>query len=299
MSVVQSLRRAAAPLRSCAVRYLGGAAPCGRKFAVDAAALDLKATQCFLPRMFSADSDSGILSHPEPSADQGPPQPTPFSPPNPAARLILRRSGDPIDIGPDASAASYSSANGSQKISARVANAPKFMFKSDLLWFLKGCNLRPEDMTIMYDLRYRPKYVQVDFTSVESFRLAQRTLAMKGRLGGRYLKLTREDPMMDDINLGLKQFRGRSLLMQKIPGALVTEDVERFFSGFVLDGNFPVKFLRTLTAGGKRSPVGPSKNEYELRALVRFRNESEALRALREKQGSFCMEKAVDLRFME
>lgn len=33
--------------------------------------------------------------------------------------------------------------------------------------------------------------------------------------------------------------------MQKIPGALVTEDVERFFSGFVLDGNFPVKFLRT------------------------------------------------------
>lgn len=193
--------------------------------------------------------------------------------------------------------------------------------------------------------------------------------------------------------------------MQKIPGALVTEDVERFFSGFVLDGNFPVKFLRTwvspsvscrrcilanvgthanflwyvspralplyllmssylkairsvlrfefpsyfislwwlffrivwpreesvndrcgwlspnnkclriwwnfmflngdpcaccrLTAGGKRSPVGPSKNEYELRALVRFRNESEALRAWREKQGSFCMEKAVDLRFME
>ncbi|OAE27418.1 hypothetical protein AXG93_3911s1000 [Marchantia polymorpha subsp. ruderalis] len=288
MSVVQSLRRAAAPLRSCAARYLGGAAPCGRKFAVDVAALDLKATQCFLPRMFSADSDSGILSHPE------------------VGVTFLLRFADVAGGGfPSVAPSSQVVAiplprsSGLEKISARVANAPKFMFKSDLLWFLKGCNLRPEDMTIMYDLRYRPKYVQVDFTSVESFRLAQRTLAMKGRLGGRYLKLTREDPMMDDINLGLKQFRGRSLLMQKIPGALVTEDVERFFSGFVLDGNFPVKFLRTLTAGGKRSPVGPSKNEYELRALVRFRNESEALRALREKQGSFCMEKAVDLRFME
>jgi hypothetical protein len=34
------------------------------------------------------------------------------------------------------------------------------------------------------------------------------------------------------------------LMIMKAPFGVITEDVERFFSGYTLDSNYPIKFLR-------------------------------------------------------
>ncbi|CAM6081942.1 unnamed protein product [Calypogeia fissa] len=159
-----------------------------------------------------------------------------------------------------------SAADGSQKVIARISNVPKFVFKIDLIWLLKGCNLTPEDFLYIYDTKYRVKFIEMQLPSRASFQLAQRSLASKGRFGGRYLKLTSEEFQMDDVNKGLGPYRGRSLLMSKVPVGGMTEDVERFFSGYALDAHFPIKFLRSpvqVPVGGNRRPMTQTKAEFE------------------------------------
>lgn len=53
-----------------------------------------------------------------------------------------------------------------------------------------------------------------------------------------------------------------------------------------------------LPVAANRGAMAQMKTEFVQRALVRFRTELEALRALREKQGGICLDKPTDLRFI-
>lgn len=219
----------------------------------------------------AADGDSGAnLGFPEPADLQAPAAATPRAPPGP------------------------------KKIYARLSNAPKYAFKSDILWFFEGCNLTPDQLVTIYDEKYRQRFLQVEFDSMESFRLAQRVLVRKGRLGGRYMKLDVDMRLdVDDIHTSVKGFRGQSLLMMQLPTDATSEDVERFFQGYNLAG-YSTKFLRVPK---ETFPKKPSKMSVppvvERRALVKFATPLESLRALREKQGQFCLDRAIELRFIQ
>ncbi|KAL3700273.1 hypothetical protein R1sor_018295 [Riccia sorocarpa] len=299
MSAAQALRRVAAPVRNCAARYLGGnVASCQFDANVAAASVDLRG---FRARRLSTETDSGLESQAKLSADQGAPIRTPPQQAASVPRLILQRTGDPESTGAGEPAALHvSPSDGSQKVAAKITNAPKYILKSDVLWFFRGCNLKPEDVVFMYDAKYRSKYIQISFSSVESCRLAQRTLAMKGRFGGRYLKLSQEEPKMDEANTLINHFRGRSLLMNNVPPTVGAEDVERFFSGYSLD-NQPIKYLPQIPPPPvtRKTSATQAKQETENRVLIRFKTHLEALRALREKQGGFCSVKAMELRYVE
>jgi hypothetical protein len=46
-----------------------------------------------------------------------------------------------------------------EKIYARLSNAPKYAFKSDILWFFEGCNLTPDQLVTIYDEKYRQRFL--------------------------------------------------------------------------------------------------------------------------------------------
>jgi hypothetical protein len=89
------------------------------------------------------------------------------------------------------------------------------------------------------------------------------------------------------------------LLMMQLPTDATSEDVERFFQGYNLAG-YSTKFLRVPK---ETFPKKPSKMSVppvvERRALVKFATPLESLRALREKQGQFCLDRAIELRFIQ
>ncbi|KAL2651545.1 hypothetical protein R1flu_019673 [Riccia fluitans] len=250
MSTAQVLRRAAAPLRSCAARYLrGDAASSSNRFDAQlaaAAAVDLRVSQCVWARRLSTEADSGLESQTQPSADQGSSLPTPTPQQTSVPRLILQRTGDPASAGAGEPASLHiSPSDGTQKVAARITNASKNILKSDI------------------------RYIQLSFNSMETFRLAQRTVSMKGRFGGRYLKLTQEEAQMDETNALINQFRGRSLLMNNVPTTVGSEDVERFFSGYSLDSNFPIKYIPQMQPppAMKRFAATQTKQEADNRVL--------------------------------
>lgn len=194
----------------------------------------------------------------------------------------------------------------SNKIYGRLSNCPKYAFKSDILAYFEGCNLQPHQVVTIYDEKYRQRFIQLEFDNLEGFRQAQRAIVRQGRLGGRYLKLDMESKRADedDIHNIVKAFRGQSLLLMQVPNEATVEDVERFFQGYNLAA-YSTKFLRVQkdfpTAYSARkvlSNSNPSSN-FEMRALVKFSSPLEASRALRAKHGQFCLNKSIDLRFVQ
>jgi hypothetical protein len=104
---------------------------------------------------------------------------------------------------------------------------------------------------------------------------------------------------VDDIHTSVKGFRGQSLLMMQLPTDATSEDVERFFQGYNLAG-YSTKFLRVPKETFPRKPSKMSVPPVvERRALVKFATPLESLRALREKQGQFCLDRAIELRFIQ
>lgn len=208
-------------------------------------------------------------------------------------------------IGGTLGAATSAGNTNSNKIFARLSNCPKYAFKSDVLAYFEGCNLQPHQLVTIYDEKYRQRFIQLEFDSMESFRQAQRTIVRKGRLGGRYLKLDLEARRYDndDIHNVVKDFRGQSLLMMQVPTEATVEDVERFFQGYNLS-SFSTRFLRVQkdipAYAGRKVNLNPnSPANIERRALVKFSSPLEAFRALRAKHGQFCLNKSIDLRFVQ
>ncbi|KAG0577678.1 hypothetical protein M758_5G165700 [Ceratodon purpureus] len=193
----------------------------------------------------------------------------------------------------------------SSKVYARLSNCPKYAFKSDILAYFEGCNFEPHQVVTIYDEKYRQRFIQLEFDNMEGFRQAQRTIVRQGRLGGRYLKLDLESRRYDedDIHKIVKPFRGQSLLMMQVPNEANHEDVQRFFEGYNLLSN-AVKILtvrKDLPAyvGRKINTSPNSPANFERRALVKFSSPLEAARALRAKHGQFCLNKGIDLRFVQ
>lgn len=193
----------------------------------------------------------------------------------------------------------------SKKVYARLSNCPKYAFKSDILAYFEGCNLLPHQVVTIYDEKYRQRFIQLEFDQMEGFRQAQRTIVRRGRLGGRYLKLDLESRRYDedDIHKVVEPFRGQSLLMMQVPNEANHEDVERFFQGYNVVSN-ATKTLRVQKElpgyAGKRVNANPkSPASSERRALVKFSSPLEASRALRAKHGQFCLNKSIDLRYVQ
>lgn len=195
----------------------------------------------------------------------------------------------------------------SEKVYGRLSNCPKYAFKTDILAYFEACNLQPHQVVTIYDEKYRQRFIQLEFDNMDQFRLAQRTIVRQGRLGGRYMKLDKESKRHDDddIHNVVKAFRGQSLLMMQVPNEATGEDLERFFQGYNLAAyatrilrvpkDFPPTFNSRKAAANPKDPAA----NFEKRALVKFASPLEAARALRAKHGQFCLNKAVDLRFVQ
>jgi len=176
---------------------------------------------------------------------------------------------------------------------------PKYAFKSDILAYFQGCDLQPHQLVTIFDEKYRQRFVQIEFDTMEDFRQAQRLIVRRGRLGGRYLKLDLDVKSDGDaLHETVKDFRGQSLLMMQLPTDATAEDIERFFQGYNL-APYSTRFLRVQKDMNLKKPSSNTPPVVERRALVKFVSPLEALRALRMKQGEFCLDRAIELRFVQ
>eukprot|EP00246_Nothoceros_aenigmaticus_P011045 TRINITY_DN2836_c0_g1_i4.p1 TRINITY_DN2836_c0_g1~~TRINITY_DN2836_c0_g1_i4.p1 ORF type:complete len:107 (+),score=11.29 TRINITY_DN2836_c0_g1_i4:203-523(+) len=96
---------------------------------------------------------------------------------------------------------------------------------------------------------------------------------------------------LDETNLAIQSLRGHGLLMENLGNDVAQEDLDRFFQGYDL-GTKCVRFLQSSWSPGLQNGEGRA-------AIVQFDSYLNANRALREKQGQFCRNRAVKLRSLQ
>eukprot|EP00850_Spirogloea_muscicola_P016664 SM000137S00442 [mRNA] locus=s137:100154:106564:+ [translate_table: standard] len=101
------------------------------------------------------------------------------------------------------------------------------------------------------------------------------------------------------------EFRMHSVVMGNLPDELNTDQVERFFHGFQIPPSgikhvkLEYKDIRTPLHKRLKGERRKTIDAIQRRVLVKFRNELEAMRAIRERQGAFLDEMAVELSLLQ
>ncbi|KAH7297387.1 hypothetical protein KP509_26G067300 [Ceratopteris richardii] len=178
----------------------------------------------------------------------------------------------------------------------KVYPLPRYVLKEDIVRHVEGSNIKPENVKFVYSTAFRPDYVQISVDSPSTQKQAMKYLQERGRLGFRLLRLETSQPMpWTVVDAALKDSpRGRTILMFNVNLSTDFEDVERFFTGYNYDSSY-VRFIRVNTESN-RARIG---RQQVLHVAVGFKTKLEALRAMREKMGDFCVNRAISLRLIQ
>eukprot|EP00850_Spirogloea_muscicola_P020676 SM000223S07304 [mRNA] locus=s223:42055:43360:- [translate_table: standard] len=171
---------------------------------------------------------------------------------------------------------------------------------------------------------------RLTLASEQQFNKVQAIVNARKRIGTRVVKLSLEDEeqlrqeeenhkhpnrIADEFRMhsvrsathaGLALGRGsKSVVMGNLPDELNTDQVERFFHGFQIPPSgikhvkLEYKDIRTPLHKRLKGERRKTIDAIQRRVLVKFRNELEAMRAIRERQGAFLDDMAVELTLLQ
>ncbi|XP_010253414.1 PREDICTED: uncharacterized protein LOC104594694 [Nelumbo nucifera] len=152
--------------------------------------------------------------------------------------------------------------------------------KTDIINFLEGCNLTPQDVKVEYNRAFTSVGMILQFPSRIAFDSAIRLMNRNGRL----YKLERADRSQWDV---AKSYDGKVVLMQGVPRNALPEDIERVLSGCVYNSSSIQTFVR---------PAFPDPVRL---ALVEFPSQVEAMNAVLVKNRSFCLNNQILMRVLQ
>ncbi|GJP55840.1 hypothetical protein CLOM_g14863 [Closterium sp. NIES-68] len=244
------------------------------------------------------------------------------SPEHPAviAPSLAANAAGTADAAAAADAADAGVAGGAEKgfdarprpLLVKLLNAPRHALKEEVLRKFHGCGLTSADVFTVLDDRLRTLHWHLEFKSTDAFKKAQAILGAQNRLGSRILRLEEYSSRDHQVafhnkhhNPDLWGWRDVSLIMMGLPDDVKTEEIEQFFEDYMLQP--PSVYHVRLQHMGVKTPVRlrmkgemrPIIDLVERRAVVRFADQREALRALREKHREFLGDRMVELRLLQ
>ncbi|KAK4432408.1 hypothetical protein Salat_1002900 [Sesamum alatum] len=168
---------------------------------------------------------------------------------------------------------------GSGSVYGRVNNITKYTTKSDIINFLEGCNLNPDNVKVEYTRTYLPKSMMIAFPSSSAYDAAMKAINRKGRL----LNMIRADKAQWDVTA---PYDGKAILLHGIPRNALIDDVERFLSGCQYDSSSIQMFVRPTDQGPIRM------------GLIRFPSQALAMHAYITKNQGFCLNNQITLQVL-
>ncbi|CAI5496154.1 unnamed protein product [Closterium sp. Naga37s-1] len=210
-------------------------------------------------------------------------------------------------------AAVTSGTDGSSAVLAKLLNVPRMMLKEEVLRSFRYAApaLTPADVFTVLDDRLHTLHWQLEFKSTEDYSNARGLVENYKRQGSRIRlqELSSRDHELafhkKHHNWELRQWRDVSLIMTGLPDDVKTDDIEQFFEDYMLHP--PAVYHVRIERRGVPTPMRlrmkgetrPIVDLVERRAVVRFANQMEALRALREKHREFVGDRMVELSLLQ
>ncbi|KAK9756249.1 hypothetical protein RND81_01G084300 [Saponaria officinalis] len=152
--------------------------------------------------------------------------------------------------------------------------------KTDIIHLFEGCRLTLDDIKVEYDRMFNPLAMLLQFPSLSDFSTAFKENNRKGR----WLKLDKADWQQWDV---VTPYDGNYVLLHGIPRTANLDDVERFLSGCNYDSSSFDIFTRSAYPESIRM------------AKVRFLSQIEAMNAVIQKNGSFCLNNRILTRLIQ
>ncbi|KAI3965033.1 hypothetical protein MKX01_013964 [Papaver californicum] len=162
---------------------------------------------------------------------------------------------------------------------AKLFGVGKFTTKNDVMSLLESCNLSSEDIKVQYNPMFLPVSMVLQLPSHSAYDNAVREIIRKGRL----YKIEKVEPGQ----WGFDSYDGRAVLIQGVPRFASSEDIERMLSGC----DFNASSLRFIWRQGFSGPVRF--------AVVQFPSKLDAIKAVLEKNRSFCMSTQISMRVLQ
>eukprot|EP00850_Spirogloea_muscicola_P003997 SM000016S01985 [mRNA] locus=s16:990402:991793:- [translate_table: standard] len=199
------------------------------------------------------------------------------------------------------------------RVVARLHNVPKYALRGEVAALLAAAGVRPQDCATVVDDRYSFRHWRLTLASEQQFNKVQAIVNARKRIGTRVVKLSLEDEEQlrqeeenhKHPNRIADEFRMHSVVMGNLPDELNTDQVERFFHGFQIPPSgikhvkLEYKDIRTPLHKRLKGERRKTIDAIQRRVLVKFRNELEAMRAIRERQGAFLDDMAVELSLLQ
>ncbi|KAL5699246.1 hypothetical protein ACHQM5_030177 [Ranunculus cassubicifolius] len=160
-------------------------------------------------------------------------------------------------------------------IYGRLTGTGMHTLKMDVITFLEGCNLSPQDVKVAYGRFFETRGMVLQFHSKNAFDNALRTVINKNR-SYRLEKVDRsawETPSYD----------GKSVMLTGIPLKALIEDIERFLSG-------------TDYISSRMELLTRDKGKI---AVVQYPTAVQASNAVLAKNRSFCLNNQIQMRLIQ
>ncbi|RZC76616.1 hypothetical protein C5167_000796 [Papaver somniferum] len=163
---------------------------------------------------------------------------------------------------------------------AKLYGIGMFSTKNDVISLLESCNLSSEDIKVQYNGLFLPVSMVLQFPSHSAYENAVRIMNRKGRYY--YYKMEKVAP----DHWGFDSYDGKVVLIQGVPRNAISEDIERMLSGC----DFNSSSLRFIW----RQNFSDSMKF----AMVQFPSKVDAMNAVLEKNGSFCLNTQISMRVL-
>ncbi|CAI5935458.1 unnamed protein product [Closterium sp. NIES-64] len=215
------------------------------------------------------------------------------------------------DAASSGAAAVTSGTDGSRAVLAKLLNVPRMVLKEELLRSFCNPALTSADVFTVLDDRLHTLHWQMEFKSPEDYSKARELVELYKREGSR-IRLQELSPRDHELafhkkhhNWELRHWRDVSLILTGLPDDVKTDDIEQFFEDYMLHP--PAVYHVRIERRGVPTPMRlrmkgetrPIVDLVERRAVVRFANQMEALRALREKHREFVGDRMVELSLLQ
>ncbi|CAI5987205.1 unnamed protein product [Closterium sp. NIES-65] len=175
----------------------------------------------------------------------------------------------------------------------------------------RNAALTSTDVLTVLDDQLHTLHWQMEFKSPEDYSKARELVELYKREGSR-IRLQELSPRDHELafhkkhhNWELRHWRDVSLILTGLPDDVKTDDIEQFFEDYMLHP--PAVYHVRIERRGVPTPMRlrmkgetrPIVDLVERRAVVRFANQLEALRALREKHREFVGDRMVELSLLQ
>lgn len=182
----------------------------------------------------------------------------------------------PPNSSADASVNQFLQTESTGVLYAKLIGGSKYAMKSDIISFLDGCNLTPDDIKFSYSFHFEPAGVRfLRFPSPDAYHAALRT---SRRLAGYWL---------DRIDVAqwntVVPYDGKTVVLQGIPRNATIDDIERFFSGC---DDYEASSLTVFYKGPVRF------------AVVRYPSHIQAMNAYLKKDRRICLNDKISVRVL-